>query len=121
VSIAEFLAGGGYDHHLRRLRRAFREQMEKTTQAISKYFPEDTRVSNPQGGFLLWVELPAKVDSMALMAEAAKENISIAPGALFSSTDRYLNFIRVSCGHPWSADIERAIRRLGEMVQLQLR
>jgi DNA-binding transcriptional MocR family regulator len=120
VSIAEFLAGGGYDHHLRRLRRAFREQMEKTTQAISKYFPEDTRVSNPQGGFLLWVELPAKVDSMALMAAAAKENISIAPGALFSSTDRYRNFIRISCGHPWSADIERAIQRLGEMVQLQL-
>jgi DNA-binding transcriptional MocR family regulator len=89
LAIAEFLASGGYDHHLRRLRRAFREQMEKTTLAIAKYFPEGTRVSRPQGGFLLWVELPKQVDSIVLMRDAAEENISIAPGPLFSTTDRY--------------------------------
>jgi len=120
LAIAEFLASGGYDHHLRRLRRAFREQMEKTTVAIAKYLPEGTRVSRPQGGFLLWVELPKQVDSIVLMREAARENISIAPGPVFSTTDRYLNFARISCGYPWSADIERALRRLGEMAWMQL-
>jgi DNA-binding transcriptional MocR family regulator len=119
LAIAEFLASGGYDHHLRRLRRAFREQMEKTAMAVAKYFPEGTRVSRPQGGFLLWVELPDQIDSIVLMREAAKESISIAPGPLFSTTDRYLNFARISCGYPWSADIERAIRRLGEMARMQ--
>lgn len=120
LAVAEFLASGGYDHLLRRLRRAFRVQTEKTSEAICRYFPEGTKVSRPQGGFLLWVELPVQVDSIALMREAAKENIGIAPGPLFSSTDRYLNFVRISCGYPWSADIERAISRLGEMAALKL-
>ena len=34
VAIAEFIANGGYDHHLRKLRAAFAEQVHRTAEAV---------------------------------------------------------------------------------------
>lgn len=116
MAIAEFLRNGGYDHHLRRLRRAFHDNINAFTSAIEKSFPEDTRVTRPQGGFLLWVELPGKLDALELHRDALKNRIGIAPGPMFSATGRYRNCFRLNCGHPWSRDIELALWRLGELA-----
>ena len=116
VTIARFMADGGYDHHLRRMRRAFYDQTQRYTDAIARYFPPGTRLSVPQGGFLLWIELPGKLDAQRLFEAALRESISIAPGGMFSDSDRFDHYIRLNCGHPWSPTIERAIRRLGELT-----
>jgi DNA-binding transcriptional MocR family regulator len=64
----------------------------------------------------MWLELSRHVDSEALFNRAIANGISIAPGLIFSASRRYKNFIRLSFGHPWSADIEEAIRWLGHEV-----
>jgi DNA-binding transcriptional MocR family regulator len=53
LAIAEFLANGGYDHHLRKVRRVYARQMAQVQSAIGRYFPQGTRVSRPEGGFVL--------------------------------------------------------------------
>ena len=70
AAIAEFMANGGYDHHLRRLRSGFARQVQQTTEAIAQYFPKGTKVTRPAGGFVLWVELPPKVDALELFRRA---------------------------------------------------
>jgi DNA-binding transcriptional MocR family regulator len=117
LAIAEFLRNGGYDHHLRTLRRTYAEQVQQFSEAIAESFPTDTKLTRPRGGFVLWIELPAKVDALALHEQALREGISIAPGPLFSATQQFRNFIRVSCGYPWSGKIERAIGVLGYLVK----
>jgi DNA-binding transcriptional MocR family regulator len=79
LAIAEFLTNGGYDHHLRRLCRVYSRQVAKTRDAVGRYFPPGTRVTRPEGGFILWVEMPKEVDALRLYEEAMKENIGIAP------------------------------------------
>ncbi|MCG3119245.1 MAG: Histidinol-phosphate aminotransferase [bacterium] len=116
LAIAEMLRNGGYDHYLRRIRKAYALQVQLTTRAICKYFPEGTKVTRPLGGFLLWVELPKSVNALALYRKALAEKISIAPGPLFSAKQRYPNFIRLSCGHPWSAELEQALATLGRLA-----
>ncbi|MDB6137586.1 MAG: gntR [Verrucomicrobiaceae bacterium] len=116
LAIAEFLANGGYDHYLRSVRRLYQEQVEKVSQAIAAVFPGPIKITRPSGGFVLWVELPKKVDALQLNEMALLEKISIAPGPMFSAKQDYRNFIRVSCGHPWSDRMERAIGMLGRMV-----
>ena len=111
--IAEFLANGGYDHHLRRLRRAFREQVARMTDAIERHFPPETRVTRPVGGFVLWVELPPVVDVLELFHAAAAKGVSLGPGVIFSPTGRYTHHLRVSCGFPWSDRLETAVRDVG--------
>lgn len=49
--------------------------------------------------------------------EALAEKISIAPGPMFSTRQSYRNFIRISCGEPWSPKIERAIGVLAYLVK----
>jgi DNA-binding transcriptional MocR family regulator len=117
LAVAEFLENGGYDAHLRRLRKAFASQVQWTIEAIDQFFPEGTRVTRPSGGQVVWVELPESIDALELFREAIKQNISIAPGPIFSAQDRYRNFIRLNCGYHASANIEVALRTLGQIIK----
>jgi DNA-binding transcriptional MocR family regulator len=85
-------------------------------EAVATEFPNPVKISNPRGGFVLWVELAPAVDAMRLFAEARKAGISIAPGPIFSPVGDFPNYIRLSCGFPWSIKIERAIAVLGRLV-----
>jgi DNA-binding transcriptional MocR family regulator len=116
MAIAEFLASGGYDRHLRRLRTAVAGNVERYREAITEAFPEGTRVSTPRGGFVLWVELPQGVDALALHEQALRRGIVVAPGPLFSARQRFANFIRISAGSPWCDRIATAMRTLGRLV-----
>src|SRR6185295_10544498 len=116
AAIAEFMANGGYDYHLRRLRAGFARQVQQTSRAIAEYFPVGTRITRPAGGFVLWVELPGKVDALELFRRARAERISIAPGPMFTTTKRYRNCIRVGCGNLWSAKLEMGLMRLGKLA-----
>ncbi len=116
-TISDFLRDGGYDHHLRSIRRAYQNQLHLFSKSVLRYFPEGTRLSRPQGGFVLWVELPAPCDTLKLHGAALKKYINTAPGVLFSVKDRYRNCLRLNCGLPWTDQIEQAIRTLGELAR----
>lgn len=117
MAIAHFLATGGYDHHLRKLRRFYRDQVQRMTEAVTRYFPSGTTVTRPTGGQVLWIGLPETVDSLQLYRRALAEKISIAPGPIFSAKKKFKNFIRFNCGNPWSPRLEGALAKLGEMLE----
>jgi DNA-binding transcriptional MocR family regulator len=118
-TVSDFLRDGGYDHHLRSIRRAYQNQLHLFSQAILQNFPAGTRLSRPQGGFVLWLELPAGIDTMKLYTEALKQRIITAPGALFSVKDRYRNCLRLNCGIPWSDAISAAVKSIGTLARQQ--
>jgi DNA-binding transcriptional MocR family regulator len=113
--VAEFLDGGGYDQHLRRLRREYARNVELMSDAVMRYFPEGTRLTRPSGGFILWVQLPEKVDSLELYRMALHAGITLAPGHVFSATYQFSNFIRLNAA-TFNYSVERALERLGEMI-----
>jgi DNA-binding transcriptional MocR family regulator len=115
LAVAEFLANGGYDHHLRRLRRTHASQLAQMAQAVGQHFPRGTRVTCPSGGFVLWVEFPEYVDSLTLYQQALSAGITIAPGPIFSATGKYRNCIRLNGGY-WSPRIEGGIAKLGQLA-----
>ncbi len=116
LAMAEYLRSGAYDHHLRRIRAAFAENVHRMSQAIQENFPADTRVSRPDGGFVLWVELNKRVSAKLLFEKALEQGICIAPGNTFTAGSRYDNTIRISCGYPWSKTMERSVWKLGELI-----
>lgn len=117
AAIAEYLHSGGYDKHLRRLRRSFEDQMDSVKQAVCRYFPEGTKVNRPSGGFVLWVELPKSVNSLELYEKAIASGVSVAPGPIFSAKSEYKNYIRLNCGNHWSESIDRGLIFLGRLAQ----
>ena len=80
MAVAEFLAHGSYDAHLRKIRTLFANQLQLFSSSVSRYFPSGTRVSRPQGGFVLWIELDSKLSTTELAARAISQyGIAIAP------------------------------------------
>ena len=121
LAVAEFLDSGGYEHHLRGLRRTYRDLVAKFRQAIGEHFPQGTLVSNPEGGHVLWVALPKEVDAMVVYEAALERQISIMPGPLFTATKGYENYIRINCAVTWSPRVELALETLGHLVETQFR
>ena len=117
VAIAHFLKNGRYEYHLKTMRKALHIQALRYVQAIIDYFPADSKVSRPQGGFTLWVELNKKVNAFKLRTEAMKHQISIVPGKIFSPSCGYSNCIRISYGKPWDDDADYGLMMLGKMIK----
>lgn len=120
LALAEFLSSGGYDRHLRRVRRTFANNIDHMLRIIDQAFPAGTRVSRPAGGFVLWLELPKPLRSRELFDAALAKGICFAPGDVFSVGGRYANCLRLSCGHNWHARIERGLRTLGALATAAL-
>lgn len=116
LAVADLLESGRYERYLREVRGKYASAVARMGDAIMKYFPEGTRVSQPLGGFVLWVELPGKVDSFELARRALEQGVSIAPGPLFSASGKFRNFIRLSCARVWDDRLERALVKLAGLV-----
>ena len=116
AAMAHFLEMGRYEYHLKNLRRSLHTQCLRYTQAIMQYFPADTKISRPSGGFVLWIELNKKVDAYKLCKEAQRHHISVAPGQIFSASSNYSNYVRISYGAPWSEDVEYGLMMLGRLI-----
>ncbi len=117
LAMAEFLRSGGYEHFLRGVRQIYQRSVMKMREAILDAFPKSTRPCQPQGGFLLWVELDRHVDTIHLYQQAVQAKISLVPGPLFSAHGNYTNCLRLSCALTWSPRIEKAIKYVGELVR----
>src|SRR5262249_17345827 len=117
LAVAEFLENGGYERHLRSVQPTYSRLAALTQGAVATHFPAGTRETRPCGRFVLWVELPKSCDAVELFDQALQERVGIAPGPMFSVTDRYRNCLRLSCATPWTPRIEHALARLGELAQ----
>src|SRR3989344_3425502 len=117
LALAEYLEEGGYDRHLRQLRLTLANSLAQLRQLVLRHFPAGTRVSQPEGGYFLWVQCPEQVDTLALHHQALAHGISIAPGALFSADQRFRSAMRLNGGHPHDARIAQAVRWLGDRAR----
>ncbi|MCW1962019.1 PLP-dependent aminotransferase family protein [Chryseobacterium viscerum] len=116
-SLLQLLKTGAYDRHLRKLRPELHRLMLLTIQAIEKYFPTDIRMSRPEGGLVVWIELPAHIDVFELQKKAIDQFVNFAPGPLFSNSGDYRNYIRISCNNVWNDKVENALKRLGDIIK----
>jgi len=120
AAVADYLQQGGYDRHLRHLRAVLNAQKQALVGSLVRHLPSDTRITRPDGGYFLWVELPRDtVDAVTLYGAARSNQISIAPGPMFSNRGEFRNCLRLNFGHPWTPQTEKAIATLGRLVSQQ--
>jgi DNA-binding transcriptional MocR family regulator len=116
MAVAQLLENGKFDRYLKKVRREYAQAVTRMVQAIHDLFPAGTKVTQPQGGFVIWVELPKKIDSCKLANDLMEEGISIAPGRLFSTTHKFDHFIRISCACIWQPQIELALLKIVQKI-----
>ncbi len=115
--IAQMLKSGGYEAHLIRLRRRLALSQKAALDSLQRYFPSGYRVAAPRGGYFLWVECAATVDSLDLHRRALELGISVAPGPIFSARRQFKNYLRLNTGHPWTPTMSQAIQKLAQLLR----
>jgi len=117
LTAARYLEMGIFDRHLRQMRRFYKEQRDYFLHLASLHLPKEIRLTYPEGGYVIWLELDKKINSMKLYEQALKENVCIAPGPLFSvSGQQYSNFIRINYGKATKVQLEQAMIVLGRLI-----
>lgn len=117
LTLSAYLSAGRYSKHLKSYAAKCKKQVGFVSAAVAKYFPENTQLSRPDGGFLLWAVLPEEINTDILYSKALAAGIGVAPGSIFTSQNRYRNCVRLSCAHPYSDKIELSLQRLGELAE----
>lgn len=119
-TLGVFLEAGGYDHHLRKLRKSYRQNMNIAQALIAEYFPEGTKATKPKGGYLFWLELPETLDTYELYQQLLREKISVLPGRLYSANGRFSNAVRISCCNTIDERYRKGFARVGEKAREML-
>lgn len=115
--IAHFLEHGRYDHHLRTFRQKLYANYLQIQRAVETYFPDNTKISQPKGGFMLWLELDKRICTEDLYEQALKQKMNFAPGRMFSQYNQYNNCMRLNYAMEWTDRVENDLKKLGTMVK----
>ena len=112
-AIHAFLIEGGFRRHLNSLRPRL---AAATARAVARLKALGaTPWVEPQAGLFVWAELPGGLDATEVARAAQEDHVVFAPGRSFSSSPRWLSFMRFNVAV--SADprvfeaLERAIER----------
>ncbi|GEN67117.1 MULTISPECIES: PLP-dependent aminotransferase family protein [Chryseobacterium] len=115
--IADFLEHGRYDHHLRMFRKKLYANYLQIQKSVTQYFPDNTKISEPKGGFMLWLELDQRICTEDLYDEALSQKINFAPGRMFSQYNQYQNCMRLNYALEWTDRVESDLEKLGKMIK----
>ena len=114
--VADFLKNGRYENHLRKIRATLYSNYRNYVNTITEHFPGHVKLSQPQGGFFLWLELENGFDMISLYEKAMKYNISIAPGRMFSLQKQFGNCMRLNYGMHWNNELQKSLEILGLLI-----
>ena len=117
AAMAEFVRSGAYDRHLGRVRRRLRLRWAALLEALETFMPEGTRWTKPEGGYQVWVELPAGIDTADLLADAARAGVLFAPGAQFMPDRRSSSCLRLTLAQADESEIRRGVEVLARVVR----
>jgi len=116
LAVAALMQSGRYDRHLRTMRMQVAQAVSRMIDRIGRYFPTTIKITQPQGGYVIWLELPKKIDANAIAEQALEHGISVAPGSLLSTSQKYRHCMRLNCAVAWTDQTEHALIRLGTMI-----
>lgn len=110
---AELIRSGRLAEITGNVTRVMHRHRDAMVEAFRRHFPEAT-FTVPKGGYFLWPELPAAVDSDAFARHAEKFGISVFSGRLSFAENPRTNFLRLSYSYCSPAEIESGVARLAE-------
>jgi 2-aminoadipate transaminase len=110
--LAGFLNGGHLEDHLVTQRAEYKRRKEAMHAALTKYFGDIARWTDPEGGFFLWVTLENGVDTAELFEIALAEGVAFIPGPAFSPSGRFTDAFRLCFASTPPDRIHEGVARL---------
>lgn len=121
LGLADFIYCRAYRNHLNSLKFTLLRQVEEYRHFIREHFSDiNIKITQPQGGYFLWIQLPQGINGLDIYRFAQEKGINIVPGEVFGEDQKYSNFIRLNTGYPLDASIQDALFLLRNWMKSQL-
>ncbi|HXU08729.1 MAG TPA: PLP-dependent aminotransferase family protein [Blastocatellia bacterium] len=117
---ARLLQTFDYDRHIRDLCTVYGERCQAMRSAIERYFPQDVKATEPEGGLFIWVQLPERINAEELFIDAVAERVAFVPGTSFFACEPRQNFMRLNFSNQTPEMIEEGIKRIGSVLKRRL-
>lgn len=114
--VLQLLSSGLYERHLQKFRLELNKNLIRTINLIGQHFPGGTKVTQPKGGLVIWIELPENINAVTLQEKAFQHDVSYAPGEIFSAKGDYQHYMRISYCNLWDNKVENALIKLGQLL-----
>ncbi|WP_031479300.1 aminotransferase-like domain-containing protein [Maridesulfovibrio frigidus] len=112
--IHRYLTDNVLDEHIEKIKERYGRQRDVMVESISKYFPAEVSITEPEGGMFLWATLPESLSAMDFFEEAIKNKVAFVPGRPFFVDDSGENTFRLNFSNSDEEKIVEGIKRLGE-------
>jgi len=117
VAFRKYLEGADLDSHLTYLKALNRQRREIAREIIEKYFPRETIIWIPDGGFLLWVEVSQRIDIEAAYQAALLQNVAFSRGtAFYANSEAKVSSMRINCSRPTTNELVQGLETLGKIL-----
>nr|WP_233205820.1 PLP-dependent aminotransferase family protein [Cryobacterium sp. Y82] len=117
--ISEYLATTDWKAQINTFRGVYHERKNAMLAALDEFLP-DLSWTNPTGGFYVWVTLPERLDSKAMLPRAVKELVAYTPGTAFYADGDGRQNLRLAFCYPTPESIRLGIRRLATVIRGEL-
>ena len=120
--IDAYMAENDLDAHITEIQNCCREKKNAMVAAMTRYLPDEAHFTNPDGGFFLWLTMPAGFDMGAFMKQhlLPESNISYVPSANLYATSAQVNGARLNFTGPTLEQIDTGIKALGDALKTAL-
>ena len=117
-AIAETALREGFqDVCLSKLRTHYESRCNFVLQQMRKEFLEQVTFTVPDGGYFLWLELPASIDARDLRRRSREVGVDFKPGPLFSWAGNFANCLRMCFTFYDEAQLEFACGQLAALLR----
>jgi 2-aminoadipate transaminase len=116
----QYLQDNDIDQHIQLIKNAYRHQRNLMLKAIDQYFPEEVKVTRPEGGMFLWATLPEWMNSIEIFKLSLEKKVAFVPGRPFYTDNDGNNTMRLNFSNAQADKIEEGIKRLAEALKIKL-
>lgn len=117
AAVAELLASGALERHVRRVRRRQRERRDALLAALDASLPRGFHAPTPAGGTSVWLTLPSVFDGEALEQEARQRGVAYLRGDAFHLDQGGRESLVLSYANLFPDEIRDGVERLGQAVR----
>ncbi len=116
LAISSYLADQPWRDQIASFVQLYKARRDAMLETLDQYFPKSATWTRPEGGFYIWVNLPAGVDTKALMPKAIVAKVAYVPGTAFYADGLGSWSMRLSYCHPTPERIREGVKALGQVV-----
>jgi 2-aminoadipate transaminase len=117
--VSEYLSLTDWQGQIDTYRQLYKTKRDAALEGMKLYLPR-VQTTVPNGGFFLWLTLPEGLNSKEMLPLAVNELVAYTPGTAFYGDGRGANNIRVCYSHPTADNVKVGIKRLSNVINLQL-